>query len=147
VCKYLQVLFTNVFHFLHQPNLKSLYNLVFIHGMAADIPVEEAKSQLITIQKSSLQNQKCMDCNAPSPTWASPMYGSKSPPFCDCKLIKSLYVYNVPVSIVHWAFIWVLWGVLLWIDGVRNKSLEWKKAETPKRVNSSKQNSVQITNN
>jgi len=47
--------------------------------MSADIPVEEAKAQLLAIQKSSIQNQKCMDCNAPSPTWASPMYGSIDP--------------------------------------------------------------------
>jgi hypothetical protein len=45
--------------------------------MAADIPVEEAKAQLLTIQKASVQNTKCIDCGAPSPTWASPMYGSK----------------------------------------------------------------------
>jgi len=44
--------------------------------MAADIPVDEAKAQLLSIQKSSLQNAKCVDCAAPSPTWASPMYGS-----------------------------------------------------------------------
>ena len=47
--------------------------------MAADIPVDEAKAQLLAIQKSTLQNQKCIDCNAPSPTWASPMYGSTPP--------------------------------------------------------------------
>jgi hypothetical protein len=47
--------------------------------MAADIPVEEAKAQLAKIQKSSPQNQKCIDCGAPSPTWASPMYGSSTP--------------------------------------------------------------------
>jgi hypothetical protein len=44
--------------------------------MAADIPVEEAKAQLLAIQKTSPANQKCIECNAPSPTWASPMYGS-----------------------------------------------------------------------
>ena len=48
--------------------------------MAADIPVEEAKAQLLTIQKTSPANQKCIECNAPSPTWASPMYGSIQPP-------------------------------------------------------------------
>ena len=68
----------------------SWIHLLFAHTflfseMAADIPVEEAKVQLLAIQKSTLQNQKCIDCGAPSPTWASPMYGSNSPiPFRPC---------------------------------------------------------------
>ena len=58
--------------------------------MAADIPVDEAKAQLLAIQKSTLQNQKCIDCNAPSPTWASPMYGSTSPRYVSFTLVISL---------------------------------------------------------
>jgi hypothetical protein len=62
--------------------------------MAADIPVEEAKSQLLAIQKSALQNQKCIDCGAPSPTWASPMYGS-NPPIRFSRLISSIHVFTM----------------------------------------------------
>jgi len=58
--------------------------------MTADIPVDEAKAQLLAIQKSTLQNQKCIDCNAPSPTWASPMYGSTPPRYVSFTLVISL---------------------------------------------------------
>jgi hypothetical protein len=51
---------------------------VLHHQMSADIPVEEAKTQLLAIQKSVPANQKCADCSAPSPTWASPFFGSIS---------------------------------------------------------------------
>lgn len=47
---------------------------------AADISVEDAKSILLALQKSTLANQKCIDCGAPSPTWASPAYGSNLSP-------------------------------------------------------------------
>src|SRR5438046_5712816 len=60
--------------------------------MAADIPVEEAKTQLLSIQKSSPQNIKCIDCAAPSPTWASPMYGSTPPKHIPFFLMRVVFI-------------------------------------------------------